>query len=89
MVTTEKPERNQKHARLLQFSTQTVTLFLSHCTSQSKSQHQPNLEWAETTKLSGKGYGYVEAIKLIENINAFNLTRVKEKTFIERAKKGR
>lgn len=71
MVTTKKPERKQKHARLLQVWTQTVALFLSHC--QSKSQHQPNLEWAETTELSGKGYRYIEAIKLIESINAFNL----------------
>lgn len=81
MVTTEKPERKQKHARLLQVSTQTVALFLSHCTGQSKSQHQPNLEWAETTKLSGKGYGYIEAIKLFESINAFNLTQGERANF--------
>lgn len=58
-----------------------VTLFLSHCTGQSKSQHQPNLEWAETTKLSGKEYGYVEAIKLIESINAFDLTQGERANF--------
>lgn len=56
-----------------------VTSLLPHCTGQRKSQDQPKLECAGTTKLSGKGY--IEAINVIESIGAFDLTQDKRATF--------
>lgn len=80
MVTTEKPERESRNMQgFLRPRLKIVTSLLPHCTGQRKSQDQPKLECAGTTKLSGKGY--IEAINVIESIGAFNLTQDKRATF--------
>ena len=76
MVTTEKPKRKQKLARLLEVFIQNDHNITSATLYWPKQvTDQPKSEWAGPMRLPGKGYGYIEAINLIEIISAFNLTQ--------------